>query len=88
MNMRLNMPVRELELVHGYYTEARMRALTEGQPIRHAPVAMPRPDSRPVITDWRTGSRISNCSVIGPGEHPAVRVSEDELRERFDSEAG
>lgn len=27
-------------------------------------------------------------SVIGPGEHPAVRVSEDELRAKFDSEAG
>lgn len=86
MSMNLGERVTELRITHDYYNAAYIRAHMEGQPIRHAPVAMPRADSRPVITDWRTGSRDSGPSVTG--EHPAVRVSEDELREQFDSEAG
>lgn len=62
MNMRLNMPVRELELAHGYFSEQYMRRRLEGQPIRSAPVAVPRADDRPRV-DWRTGLRVDEAQM-------------------------
>lgn len=63
MNLKLDQPIRMLEISHGYFSDAYIRARLEGQPIRHAPVAVPSPDMRPRV-DWRTGERLDPAQEL------------------------
>lgn len=53
-HMKLDEPVRQLNIAHGYYSDAYFHARrSAGLPVPHEVQPVERTDSRPIVQDWR-----------------------------------